>query len=128
LPATLVHAQAKTAPTPEQVAQIVAFQKGIFTAQIFDNRAKFLTGDNARGGPVALSSQDFYIGINDPLGLNPKGIPFTPEIFDLYRPWLSAGQRHDHDGSGTPMANVSELFKTANVTDDWRHTITSAAW
>jgi cytochrome c peroxidase len=119
--ATLVHAQAKTAPTPEQVAQIVAFQKGIFTAQIFDNRAKFLTGDNARGGPVALSSQDFYIGINDPLGLNPKGIPFTPEIFDLYRPWLSAGQRHDHDGNGTPMANVNELFRTVNITDDWRH-------
>jgi cytochrome c peroxidase len=119
--ATLVHAQAKAAPTPEQVAQIVAFQKGIFTAQIFDNRAKFLTGDNARGGPVALSSQDFYIGINDPLGLNPKGIPFTPEIFDLYRSWLNAGQRHDHDGNGTPMANVNELFRTVNITDDWRH-------
>src|SRR5262245_40783315 len=119
--ATLVHAQAKNAPTPEQVAQIVAFQKGIFTAQIFDTRAKFLTGDNARGGPVALSSQEFYIGINDPLGLNPKGIPFTPEIFDLYRPWLNAGHRHDHDGLGTPMANVSELFRTVNVSDDWRH-------
>ena len=119
--ATLTHAQARTAPTPEQVAQIVAFQKGIFTAQIFDKRAKFLTGDNARGGPVALSSQDFYIGINDPLGLNPKGIPFTSQIFDLYRPWLSAGQRHDHDGHGTPMANVGERFRAINVTDDWRH-------
>ena len=119
--ATLTHAQAKNRPTPEQVAEIVAFQKGIFTAQIFDHKAKFLTADNAKGGPVALSSQEFYIGINDPVGLNPKGIPFTSQIFDLYRPWLNAGRRHDHDGHGTPMANVEELFRIVNITDDWRH-------
>jgi hypothetical protein len=83
--ATLTHAQAKTAPTPDQVAEIVAFQRGIFTAQVFDNKAKFLTANNAKGGPVNLSSQEFFIGINDPLGLNPKGTPFTSQIFDLYR-------------------------------------------
>jgi cytochrome c peroxidase len=117
--ATLTHAQAKTAPTPDQVAEIVAFQKGIFTAQVFDNKAKFLTANNAKGGPVNLSSQEFFIGINDPLGLNPKGTPFTSQIFDLYRPWLSAGEHHDHDGHGTPMA-TEEMLKNVNITDVWR--------
>jgi cytochrome c peroxidase len=116
--ATLGHAQATTAPTADQVAEIVAFQKGLFTAQIFDKRAKFLTGDNAKGGPVALSTQEFFIGINDPLGGNPKGIQFTSAIFDLYRPWLSAGERHDHD-QGTPMA-TEDLLKNVNATEDWR--------
>jgi hypothetical protein len=117
--ATLGHAQAKSPPTPDQVAEIVAFQKGIFTAQIFDNKAKFLTSDNAKGGPIALASQEFFIGINDPLGLNPKEFKFTSQIFDLYRPWLNAGERHDHDGHGTPMA-TEDLLKSINITDGWR--------
>src|SRR5207247_9361836 len=114
--ATLGHAQAATPPTPDQVAQIVAFQKGVFTAQVFDNKAKFLTDDNAKGGPVALSLElaNFFIGVNDPLGLNPKGIPFTSQIFDLYRPWLNAGERRDHDEHGTPMA-TEELLKNVNI-------------
>src|SRR5262245_36970068 len=107
---------------------MVAFQKGILTAQIFDNRAKFLTGDNARGGPVALSSQEFYIGINDPLGLNPKGIPFTPEIFDLYRPCSAPGS------ATIMMASARRWRMSASSSGPLRPrmtgvaTITSAAW
>jgi cytochrome c peroxidase len=121
--ATLSHAQAATAPTPEQVAEIVAFQRGIFTAQVFDHRAKFLTSDNAKGGPVALSLQlaQFFIGINDPLGGNPTGVPFTSQIFDLYRPWLNSGQRHHNaDDDQQPMAGIEHLFKAVNITDVWR--------
>ncbi len=119
--ATLGHAQAVTSPTDMQLAEIVAFQKGIFTAQIFDKKAKFLTDDNAKGGPSALSTQPFFIGINDPLGNNPQeGVQFTSQIFDLYRPWLNAGDRHEHGDHGTPMAS-EELLKNINITDDWRH-------
>jgi len=60
--ATLGHAQAAASPTDAQLAEIVAFQKGIFTAQIFDKTAKFLTDDNAKGGPSALSTQPFFLG------------------------------------------------------------------
>jgi cytochrome c peroxidase len=119
--ATLGHAQAAASPTDAQLAQIVAFQKGIFTAQIFDKKAKFLNHDSAKGGPIALSLQEFYIGINDPLGLNPKGIQFTSQIFDLYRSWLNAGARHDHDDDRQSMGGNEELFKTINANDDWRH-------
>lgn len=119
--ATLGHAQAVASPTDAQLAEIVAFQKGIFTAQIFDKKAKFLNHENARGGPIALSLQEFYIGINDPLGLNPKGIQFTSQIFDLYRPWLSAGARRDHDDDRQSMGGNEELFNIINANDDWRH-------
>lgn len=121
--ATFVHAQAAAPPTAAQVAEIVAFQKGIFTAQVFDKRAKFLTGNNVKGGPIALSLElaNFFIGINDPLGLNPKGTPFTSQIFDLYRPWLNAGGRHDYRDHGLPVVNAHELFKNVSASNDWQH-------
>src|SRR5436309_6361355 len=40
--ATLGHAQAATPPTSAQQQQIVNFETGIFTAQLFDNKARFL--------------------------------------------------------------------------------------
>jgi hypothetical protein len=86
--ATLGHAQAdpQNPPTEDQQRQIVAFETGIFTAQQFDNVAGDLTAGNATGGPAALSKEiaNFFIGVNDPVGQNPKGTPFDPNIFDLY--------------------------------------------
>ena len=72
--ATLGHAQASTPPTAAQVAEIVAFESGIFAAQAFDDQAGNLAADGSTGGPVALSLQlaNFFIGINDPLGQNPQ--------------------------------------------------------
>src|SRR5258708_39985069 len=91
--ATLGHAQATTPPTSAQQQQIVNFELGVFTAQLFDKKAKFLNADGATGGPVALQKQlgRFFIGINDPLRLNPKGTPFTSTIFDLYQRWRNIG-------------------------------------
>jgi cytochrome c peroxidase len=84
--ATLGHAQAAAAPTGDQQTQIVAFENGIFTAQASDHKARELDADGASGGPVALSTElaKFFVGINDPLGQNPKGTPFDPNIFSLY--------------------------------------------
>lgn len=53
--AILGHAQALEPPSPDQVAQIVNFQKGIFIAQQYDFFARSLEGGGATGGPVALS-------------------------------------------------------------------------
>ena len=66
--ATLGHAQASAAPTDAQLAQIVAFESGVYTAQEIDRAVGVLHGDGALGGPVALSLQPFFIGVNDPLG------------------------------------------------------------
>ncbi len=73
--ATLGHAQANASPSSDRLNQIVTFETGIFTAQIYDNKAQSLSGPKgANGGPVALQKQlsEFYPGVNDPIGLNPK--------------------------------------------------------
>lgn len=89
--ATLIHAQAEDAPSATQVDEIVGFENGVFTAQAFDRRAHDLGANGATGGPKALFAglTDFYIGINDPLGMNPRGTPFDQKIFDLYDAWDS---------------------------------------
>ena len=115
--ATLGHAQASAPPTAAQLAEIVAFESGIFTAQAFDDQAGSLADDGSTGGPVALSLQlpNFFIGINDPLGQNPHGTPFTSQIFDLYRPWLAPG-RGDSAASRESIARGEEVFNTTNIT------------
>ena len=69
--ATLTHAQGNptSPPTVEQQEQIVDFETGIFTAQIFDNEAQDLHARHVTGGPVALSLElpNFFIGKNDPI-------------------------------------------------------------
>lgn len=98
--ATLGHAQGTTAPTSAQQEQIVAFESGVFTAQMFDNRAGDLKADGANGGPVALLAElsKFFVGINDPVGLNPTGAAFDPNIFDLYTsPMWQGPQGRNHD-------------------------------
>jgi len=109
--ATLIHAQADAAPKPNQQADIVTFETGIFTSQTSDNNANALNGDNATGGPVSLSLQlsKFFIGVNDPVGLNPTGQPFNPSIFELYKPWLGFQDYRLSVGRG------EEVFNTTNI-------------
>src|SRR5512141_2969693 len=85
--ATMGHAQASVPLSNEQREQIVAFETGLFTAQVYDVAAGDLKSQGAKGGPKALSKQEFYTGINDPLGLNPRGIPFSPIVFTDFAAW-----------------------------------------
>jgi cytochrome c peroxidase len=115
--ATLGHAQGSAAPSPAQQAEIVAFESGVFAAQVFDNKAGILHKDGALGGPVALSLQlgKFFIGVNDPLGHNPTGMPFNPNIFDVYRPWLGLFGRDDDAQHRQSIARGEEVFNTTNI-------------
>ena len=114
--ATLGHAQANAAPTDAQLAEIVAFETGIYTAQEIDRKIGVLHRDGALGGPVALSLQPFSIGVNDPFGKNPTGLPFTSNIFDIYRPWLSAhGDDQDDVERRLSIARGEEVFNTTNI-------------
>ena len=88
--ATQGHAQASLHLTPQEAQAIVAFETGLFTAQARDDRAGSLRADGATGGPVALSQQPFFIGINDPVGLNPTGALFDPNVFTLFNAWAHA--------------------------------------
>lgn len=92
--ATNGHAQAARPPTTQQVQDIVNFETSLRTAQAIDFRAGLLDAGSAAGGPVALASQPFYIGINDSFppsfGFNPFGTPFTPTIFSLFDAWANS--------------------------------------
>jgi cytochrome c peroxidase len=131
--ATLIHAQAGAAPNLGQQQQIVSFEgctradtsaacatvpaeSGIFTAQILDDKARRLD-EWVQGGPMNLSRQlkDFFIGINDPLGLNPTGAPFTSEVFDLYDDWDNARGHSPTAAARAAIARGEQLFNTVNI-------------
>jgi cytochrome c peroxidase len=115
--ATLGHAQANAPPSAAQQADIVAFESGIFTAQIFDKSARALFDEGAKGGPVALYQQlgSFYIGVNDPLGQNPKGIPFTSTIFDIYKAWENMPQGEERRAQRMAVARGETVFNMARI-------------
>jgi len=115
--ATLGHAQAFSAPSAFQAQQIVNFESGIFTAQLYDNNAGWLNSDGATGGPDALQKElaGFFIGINDPLGLNPTSAPFTSQIFDLYPAWKNAGGSGNLVTQRKSVARGEELFNNTAI-------------
>jgi hypothetical protein len=82
--ATLGHAAAANVLTNAQREDIVQFELGLFTAQTDDRDAGDLRTRGARGGPMAVSPLQFFIGINDPLGGNPTGAAFNASAFDLF--------------------------------------------
>jgi cytochrome c peroxidase len=118
--ATLGHAQGDNPPTPEQQQQIVAFESGLFTAQLFDSGAKYLNSTGASGGLEALSNQLslLFIGINDPFGLNPTEDPFNPNIFDIYDAWGRLVGLGDTTAKREQIARGEEIFnsKAINIT------------
>ena len=85
--ATTGHAQALRPPSEAQLAEIVTFELGLYTAQSRDWRAGRLTDDGAEGGTRALSTQEYFPGINDSLGGNPTGAPFDPSSMTLFAAW-----------------------------------------
>ncbi len=105
--ATVGHAQASLPLTAEQRQQIVAFETALFTTQIYDVAAGDLGAKKARGGPKPLSKQEFYIGINDPLGLNPKGIPFSPIVFTDFDEWKNSDPDEGEGGDGRNAARLA---------------------
>ncbi|OLB38873.1 MAG: hypothetical protein AUH11_05530 [Acidobacteria bacterium 13_2_20CM_57_17] len=114
--ATTGHAQG-AAPSPEQVQQIVNFETQIFTAQTHDDAAGDLNARGGQGGPRQLSSRQFFIGINDPLGLNPTGAQFSPQIFDIYSNWAGISDRDDdeHAAARRAIARGQNLFNTLKI-------------
>ena len=104
--------------------QIVGFESGILTAQVFDYNALYLADAGATGGPNALAPllpPVFFPGINDPLGGNPKGLPFTSQIFDLYRAWSNI------TGSGSVVASRQAVARGEALFNNTPITITGVA-
>ena len=116
--ATLIHAQAAQPPTASQLAQIVGFETGLFTAQARDQRAGRLAARGARGSPFYLANQTYYPGINDSLGADPTGQAFDPTAMTLFAAWANLPGDDDGDGEGRNAARRAiaageQLFNSA---------------
>jgi hypothetical protein len=113
--ATLGHAQgAAPGPTAAQQQAIVAFEMGLSTAQALDFMAGDLSSNGANGGPQAISQQKFFIGINDPVGLdptNPVPFQFNTNIFNIFSEW-----QQYRESRRAAIARGETLFNTKTFT------------
>jgi cytochrome c peroxidase len=115
--ATRGHAQARLDLTPKQAEEIVKFETGLFTAQSRDNGAGNLQSHGADGGPQSLAKQPFFIGINDPVGLNPTGAPFDPNAFTIFDAWARLKPSHDpRTEARRAIARGQAIFNNRPVT------------
>lgn len=109
--ATLGHAQAASDVPPDVLAQIVAFELGLFTAQATVQGAGSTSADGATGGPAALSTQLNYFGINDVVaGDSRSGAPFDPQAMTVFLAWT--GQ---HNPRRAAIARGEALFDSKPI-------------
>ena len=120
LDAVMIHAQGIKPPTASQLADIVNFERGLVTAQVYDWNAGSLSARGAVGGPVNLAGQIYYPGINDSLGADPTGAAFGPESMTLFSAWSTVnGNDEDfgayRDAQRRKIAAGAALFDSAPV-------------
>lgn len=111
--ATLGHAQAATAPTANQLQQIVAFELATFTAQQSDNSAGVLTAQGASGGAAYLSTAPYHPGINDSLGGDPTGAEFNPNAFTIFTAWQDLTSSNPYTLARESIARGEAIFNSA---------------
>ncbi|MBX9916013.1 MAG: hypothetical protein E6Q59_08270 [Nitrosomonas sp.] len=116
--ATLGHAEALADLTQAERDEIVAFEMGLFTAQVKDNAAGSLTDDGARGGPRTLIEQAYYFGINDTLvGDYRTRQSFNPIVMSLYDTWnrFSSRSRDSREKARGAIARGQALFNNKPI-------------
>jgi cytochrome c peroxidase len=114
--AALIHFQAAASPSDTQIAQIVAFESGLYSAQINSTGVGRLNDRGAQGGPIALAGQKFFAGINDPLGGNPTNVPFNPDAMTLFSAWEDASATDaEQDPNADSVLRGERLFNEKPV-------------
>jgi cytochrome c peroxidase len=120
--ATQGHAEAPLPISARARDAIVAYELGLFTAQVRDKRAGALTASGARGGPDILATQPFVFGSNDPLGCDPRGeactganSAFDSIVFTIYDAWTGAAGR-SREKARAAVARGQVLFNTRPIT------------
>lgn len=105
--ATLGHAAAFNPLTQEQREAIVDFETSLYTAQSRDGAAGNLDAQGGRGGPVQLSTEPFFIAINDVLSPG-----FDPNSMTLYDGWghLKSSDRDGFTDARESIARGEALF------------------
>lgn len=113
-----IHAEATAPLSARQLRRIVTFEMGLFAAQMTDRAAGNLNEAGAAGGPRALSDQEFFEGINDPVpGRNPTGAAFNPRAITLFTAWSRLpGRPNAIRLARASIARGQELFNTLPMT------------
>jgi cytochrome c peroxidase len=109
------HAQGAL-PSDEAVAAIVRGELGIYTTQFLDNQAGPLNQDGAHGGPTFLAQVPFYWGINAFDKIDPRGRPYTTEVFTLYQAWRALSGDSARDAARRQIAQGEDIFNTRQFT------------
>jgi hypothetical protein len=119
--ATEGHAQRPTPIDESTREQIVAYELGLYTAQIVDRLAGDLRVAGAEGGPEMLSDRIFTFGMNDPLGCDPAAITctggnpnFSPIVFTEFSAW-SRFRRAGRDAARAAVARGQDVFNTLAI-------------
>jgi hypothetical protein len=114
LDAITIHAQAAQPPKASQLADIVRFELGLFSAQVYDAGAGPLNARGADGGPVNLAGELYYPGINDSLGTDPDGAAFNPASMTLFAAWSNLKDESNlKDDDGIEALRDAERRKIA---------------
>jgi hypothetical protein len=114
LDAVTGHGEATVVPTSKQLADIVDFELGLYSAQLLDFRAGLLAGGGVRGGPWDLSEELYYPGVNDTFGADPSGTAFTSDGMTSFRSWADARNAARRDiAAGEALFNTAPLTITA---------------
>jgi cytochrome c peroxidase len=87
--ATQFHGATTYVPTDEEQEEATDFMLFNYFAQIYDEDAGRLDDDGARGGPVHLAGQDFFVGIN-----HASTGPTTRKVFDIFDAWIDSDSGH----------------------------------
>ena len=109
------HAQGDE-PPDDRIAELVAAELGLYAAQTLDDVAGPLDEDGANGGPVFLAQQEFYWGINAFAATDPRGRPYDPEVFTLYRAWRELPDDGEQNHARRLIAEGERTFDTREFT------------
>jgi hypothetical protein len=105
--ATLIHAQAFTAPTTAQLAQITAFESALTTAQVSGIAAQSLSLQGAAGGPAALAAQVLTVA-------GPP--PFPANSFTVFAAWAGLTGTDATTQARLSIARGEAIFNTRPIT------------
>jgi hypothetical protein len=104
--ATLIHAQAFSAPTSAQLSQIVGFEQSLTSAQSSDAQALALNAGGAAGGPTALASQ---------VAAGPARVPNPSNVFSLYSSWAGLTGNDATTLARQSIARGEQIFNTRPI-------------
>jgi cytochrome c peroxidase len=113
--ATRIHAQGTSDPTSAQQQAIVNFEMQLSVAQAIETVAGSLQADGATGGPSAIATQPFSIGVNDPLSTSPPQ-PFDPNVFTPFTPWVNFPTNTIAGSRKASIARGEIVFNTKSFT------------